>query len=84
MKLCALLCFLALCTLHAESRDIHGKYGDLEIAESKHHEEGGGEESGEDHFSKKGEKGDKGYKDKHEHEEGKKGHHDKEVNKNFS
>lgn len=39
-------------------------------------EEDGGHKHGEDHWAKKGEKGDKGYKKKHHHDKGEKGHHD--------
>lgn len=39
-------------------------------------EESGGSKHGEDHYSKKGEKGDKGYKKKHHYDKGDKGHHD--------
>lgn len=39
-------------------------------------EEEGGHKHGEDHYSKKGEKGDKGYKKKHHFDKGDKGHHD--------
>lgn len=63
----------------ASAKSIEGPTGDLQVAESKHHEfeEGGGDEHSEDHFSKHGDKGEKGYKSHHEHEKGAKGHHDK-------
>lgn len=41
-------------------------------------DEGGGSKHGEDHFSKKGEKGDKGHKSGHKWDKADKGHHDEE------
>ncbi|XP_044729333.1 homeotic protein proboscipedia-like [Chrysoperla carnea] len=44
---------------------------------------GGGEQFNAEHFSKQGEKGEKGYKSKHDYEKGQKGHHGNEHHKGY-
>lgn len=67
--LLGLLCCAVIATINARYLS-----GDMEVAASDKHEEwkkGGGKDHYEDEHSSHGDKGEKGYKESHEHEEGK-------------